>query len=111
MSNFTEKEILRGNLRRRKTNNLTYFEEEKRKKMMLNESKYIYKVVAKDITGEIAWYYVKIFPSKLKQFLTHKPGDSYNLDNYGVIIQSGYGEEVPEDIRAYLFETYGVDNF
>lgn len=70
-----------------------------------------YKVVGRDITGEIAWYYVLVDKDKKDAFLKHKPGDSYNIEDYGKIITSGYGEEVPEDVQEMLKEKYGFDNF
>ena len=65
----------------------------------------------RDITGRDAWYFVLIRPFRLRAFLTHKTGDSYNLEDYGDIILSGYGEEVPEEVRALLREKYSFDNF
>lgn len=70
-----------------------------------------FKIVGRDITGEIAWYYVLVDKDKKDSFLKHKPGDSYNIEDYGKIIVSGYGEEVPEDIQEMLKEKYGFDNF
>ncbi|HCR86046.1 MAG TPA: hypothetical protein DIV86_05145 [Alphaproteobacteria bacterium] len=70
-----------------------------------------YKVVGRDITGELAWYYVLVDKEKKDAFLKHKPGDSYNIEDYGKIITSGYGEEVPEDVKEMLKEKYGFDNF
>ena len=70
-----------------------------------------YKIVGRDITGEIAWYYVLVDKDRKDAFLKHKPGDSYNIEDYGKIISSGYGEEVPEDVQKMLKEKYGFDNF
>lgn len=70
-----------------------------------------FKIVGRDITGEIAWYYVLVDKDKKDAFLKHKPGDSYNIEDYGKIIVSGYGEEVPEDVQEMLKEKYGFDNF
>jgi len=70
-----------------------------------------YKIVGRDITGEIAWYYVLVDKEKKDAFLKHKPGDSYNIEDYGKIISSGYGEAVPEDVQEMLKEKYGFDNF
>ncbi len=70
-----------------------------------------YKVVGRDITGEVAWYFVLIEKAKQKDFLSHKPGANYNIEDYGKIICSGYGTEVPDDIQDMLCEKYGFDNF
>lgn len=70
-----------------------------------------YKVTGKDITGEIAWYFILIDKDKKEAFLKHEEGDSYNLEDYGKIIVSGYGTEVPEDVIEMLKEKYDFDNF
>jgi hypothetical protein len=70
-----------------------------------------FKIVGRDSTGEIAWYFVLIDKDKKEKFLKHKAGDKYNIEDYGKIIESGYGEEVPADIQQTLGEKYGFDNF
>lgn len=70
-----------------------------------------YKVVGRDITDRIAWYFVLVDKEKKEAFLKHKTGDSYNIEDYGKIIISGYGEEVPEDVQEMLKEKYGFENF
>lgn len=70
-----------------------------------------YKVVGRDITDRIAWYFVLVDKEKKDAFLKHKTGDSYNIEDYGKIIISGYGEEVPEDVQEMLKEKYGFENF
>ncbi len=70
-----------------------------------------YKVTGKDITDRVAWYFVLVDKDKKEAFLKHEEGDSYNLEDYGKIIVSGYGEDVPEDVQEMLKEKYGFDNF
>ena len=70
-----------------------------------------YKVMGRDSTGRIAWYFILLDKDKKEKFLQHKKGDSYDLLDYGKIIASGYGEEVPEDVKELLKEKYGFDNF
>ena len=70
-----------------------------------------YKVVGRDITNRVAWYFVLVDKDKKEAFLKHKAGDSYNIEDYGKIITSGYGEEVPEDVKEMLKEKYGFENF
>ena len=70
-----------------------------------------YKVTGKDITGEIAWYFILVDKDKKEAFLKHESGDSYNLEDYGKIIVSGSGTEVPEDVQEMLKDKYGFDNF
>ncbi len=70
-----------------------------------------FQVMGRDSTGEVAWYFILVDKEKKEQFLNHKPGDSYDLADYGKIIASGYGEEVPEDVKKSLKEKYDFDNF
>lgn len=70
-----------------------------------------YQVMGRDITGRVAWYFILADKEKREQFLAHKPGDSYDLADYGKVIASGYGEEVPQDVKDMLKEKYGFDNF
>lgn len=66
----------------------------------------IFKVTGRDITGRAAWYFVLIDEDKIPNFLSHKEGDAYNIEEYGRIIISGYGEEVPSEV----IEKYGFNN-
>lgn len=79
--------------------------------LIRSRSDMCYQVMGKDTTGRTAWYFVLVDKEKKDQFLGHKPGDSYDLADYGKIIASGYGEEVPDDVKEMLKEKYGFDNF
>ena len=79
--------------------------------LIRSRSDMCFQVMGKDTTGRTAWYFVLIDKEKKEQFLAHKPGDSYDLADYGKIIASGYGEEVPDDVKEMLKEKYGFDNF
>ena len=79
--------------------------------LIRSRSDLCFQVMGKDTTGRTAWYFVLIDKEKKDQFLAHKPGDSYDLADYGKIIASGYGEEVPDDVKEMLKEKYGFDNF
>lgn len=71
----------------------------------------VFKVSGVDSTGREAWYFVLIESTRKDKFLLHKKGDSYNIDDYGKIIISGYGKEVPEHIQQMLRDKYDFDNF
>lgn len=71
----------------------------------------VYKVTGRDITGRTAWYFILVDVGKKQRFLEHKNGDSYNLEDYGKIIISGYGDSIPLDVQEMLREKYGFDNF
>jgi hypothetical protein len=69
-----------------------------------------YKVVGRDSTGREAYYFVLIDKDKKSQFLRHKVGDTYNLEDYGKIVYSAYGTKVPKEVKEMLKEKYGFDN-
>lgn len=69
-----------------------------------------YKVVGRDSTGREAYYFVLIDKDKKQDFLRHKVGDNYNLEDYGKIVYSAYGTKVPKYIKEMLKEKYGFDN-
>ncbi|GAB3313322.1 hypothetical protein GCM10027299_00220 [Larkinella ripae] len=69
-----------------------------------------YKVVGKDSTGRDAYYFILLDKNKKQAFLQHQVGDTYNLEEYGEIVYSGYGTTVPEDVLKMLQEKYGFDN-
>ncbi len=79
--------------------------------LIRSRSDLCYQVTGKDITGKTAWYFILVDKEKKDQFLNHKPGDSYDLADYGKIVASGYGDDVPDDVKAMLKEKYGFDNF
>jgi hypothetical protein len=69
-----------------------------------------YKVVGRDSTGREAYYFVLIDKDKKQQFLKHKVGDTYNLEDYGRIVYSAYGTKVPKEVKEMLKDKYGFDN-
>ncbi len=71
----------------------------------------VYTVKGVDSTGRNAWYVALIEKQKIPIFLAKKNGDSYNLEDFGKIIISGYGTEVPEQVKKDLKEKYGFENF
>lgn len=90
---------------------------EKKSKVLSREDEIIksnadlcYKVVGRDSTGREAYYFVLIDKNKKAAFLKNRVGDSYNLEDYGKIIYSAYGSEVPAKVKKMLKEKYGFDN-
>ncbi|SOE20101.1 hypothetical protein SAMN06298216_0600 [Spirosomataceae bacterium TFI 002] len=71
----------------------------------------VFKVSGIDITGRDAWYFVLIESTRQHKFLRHEKGDSYNIEDYGKIIISGYGKEVPKEIQQMLRDKYDFDSF
>ena len=70
----------------------------------------IHKLKAKDSTGRWAYYFVLIEPPKEKRFFGAIGGEGMiNLEDYGKVIASCYGEEPSQEIKNYLKEKYGFN--
>ena len=70
----------------------------------------IHRLKAKDGSGQWAYYYVYIRSALEQEFL--KALNLYrnvDLENYGKVIGSSYGEEPKEELKALLKEKYGFD--
>lgn len=70
-----------------------------------------YKITGRDSTGETAWYFLLVDKDKKEKLLSHNNGDRYNLEDYGKVIISGYGEVVPKHVQEMLKEKYNFDKF
>ena len=59
--------------------------------------------------GRDAWFYVMVDPLKVTLFLKayEKPGVMIDLEKYGKIIESGWGENPPEDVVKRITDEYG----
>lgn len=70
----------------------------------------IHKLKAKDTTGRWAYYFVLVMPDKEKEFLDAIEGNgTTDLEEYGKVIASSYGETPTREVRDYLKQTYGFD--
>ena len=70
----------------------------------------IHKITAKDSTGRRAYYFVYVRKSREKNFMKAIDGDGMiDLDEYGKVIGSCYGEEPSEDLKRELFDKYGFE--
>jgi len=70
----------------------------------------IHKLKAKDTTGRWAYYFVLVMQDRESEFLTAIEGDgTLDLEDYGKVVASCYGEEPNEEIRSYLLEKYGFE--
>jgi len=58
--------------------------------------------------GRNAWYYVMVERLKLSLFQKALNDDIIHLENYGVILNSAYGDEPPADITDELKKKYGI---
>lgn len=70
----------------------------------------IHKLKAKDSTGRWAYYFVLVEAPREAQFLKAIKGDGMvDLEEFGKIIASCYGEEPSEEVRTFLKEKYGFE--
>ena len=70
----------------------------------------IHKLKAKDTTGRWAFYFVLIEPAFESAFLEAMRGNrTLELDRYGVVIASCYGETPNREVIEYLNDRYGFD--
>lgn len=68
----------------------------------------IHKLKAKDTTGRWAYYFVYVPAGKEQLFLRAIDGDgTVDLEDYGKVIASCYGEEPTQEIKDFLKEKYG----
>lgn len=68
----------------------------------------IHLVRTKDSAGRDCFYFLLARKSKLKSF-KQSVQEVVNIGDYGVIIASGFGHEVPEETKQMLKNTYNFD--
>lgn len=67
----------------------------------------IHKLEAKDTTGRWAYYFVYVIAAKEGLFLRAIEGDgTVDLEKYGKVIASCYGEEPTQEVKDFLKEKY-----
>lgn len=70
----------------------------------------IHKLKAKDSSGRWAYYFVLVMPKNEKSFLSSIDGDgTIDLEDYGKVVDSCFGEEPTEEVRDNLKRKYGFD--
>jgi hypothetical protein len=70
----------------------------------------IQKLKAKDSTGRWAYYFVLIHPAAEERFLQAlKQTETIDLEDYGEVIASCYGESPDEKTKTFLKERYGFE--
>lgn len=70
----------------------------------------VHKLKAKDSTGRWAYYFVLVEPTREAAFMKAIEGDGMiDLEDYGKVIASCYGEEPNDEIRTMLKEKYGFE--
>lgn len=78
--------------------------------IMAERGHLIHKLKAKDTTGRWAYYFVLV-PSEMEDaFLKSIEGDGIiDLENYGKVVASCYGEQPTQEVKDYLLEKYGFN--
>jgi hypothetical protein len=67
----------------------------------------IHKLKAKDTTGRWAYYFVWVTPPNETMFMKAIEGDgTIDLEDFGLVVASCYGEEPNEEVRAFLKERF-----
>lgn len=70
----------------------------------------IHKLKAKDTTGRWAYYFVLVEPPRESAFLKAIEGDgTIDLEDFGKVIASCYGETPSDDVKQYLKDKYGFE--
>lgn len=78
--------------------------------MIAKSGHLVHKLKAKDTTGRWAYYFVYVEASKERVFLDAIKSDGIiDLEDYGKVIASCYGETPSEEIRQLLKDKYGFD--
>ena len=79
-------------------------------KIIAKKGHLIHKLKAKDSTGRWAYYFVLVEPMHEKAFLAAlESNQSIDLEEFGKVVASNYGEEPSEEIRKMLKDKYGFD--
>lgn len=70
----------------------------------------IHKLKAKDTTGRWAYYFVLVEAPREQAFLKSIEGDGIiDLEDFGKVIASCYGEEPSQEIKDFLKDKYGFE--
>jgi hypothetical protein len=80
-------------------------------KVISKKAHLIHKIKAIDSTGRWAYYFLLVEPMKEKAFMDamNSDADEINLEDYGQIVASNYGEEPSEEVRTMLKDKYDFD--
>jgi len=75
----------------------------------IKKANQIHFVIATDMTGRRACYFVQVDPLKEPLFVKAVKGAHINFEQYGTIIASCFGEKPSEAIKTLLKEKYNFD--
>lgn len=79
-------------------------------KIIAKKGHLVHKLKAKDSTGRWAYYFVLVEPARESAFMKAIEGDGMiDLEDYGKVIASCYGEEPNDEVKALLKDKYGFE--
>jgi hypothetical protein len=79
-------------------------------KLIAKKGHLIHKLKAKDSTGRWAYYFVLVEPQRESAFMKAIDGDGMiDLEDFGKVIASCYGEEPNDETKTFLKEKYGFE--
>jgi hypothetical protein len=70
----------------------------------------LYFIVCQDMDGRDCYYYLASTPEKILMYEKVSNG-TFDLNDYGIIIASGYGSVPDDDVKLILKEKYGINDF
>ena len=67
----------------------------------------VFLVRGKDSSGRQAWYYVRVPRTRAAIFERKESSDSLNLNDWGQILLSGFGDSPPASAKQKAWEEFG----
>ena len=58
--------------------------------------------------GRPAWYFVRLFPERYAEYKRALKSASFSLNQFGEVLECGWGEEAPEDILQEMQKLHNV---
>lgn len=79
-------------------------------KLIAKKGHLIHKLKAKDSTGRWAYYFVLVEAPREQAFMKSlESEETIDLEDYGKVIASCYGEEPTDEVRQLLKDRYGFE--
>ncbi len=79
-------------------------------KLIAKKGHLVHKLKAKDSTGRWAYYFVLVEPPREQAFMQAiESKGTIDLEDFGKVIASCYGEEPSDEVKEYLKEKYDFD--
>ena len=79
-------------------------------KIISKKAHLVHKLKAKDSTGRWAYYFILVEPPREKAFMEAIGGDGMiDLEEFGKVIASCYGEEPNDEVKQFLKDKYDFE--